>query len=74
MARGRRKVAKILSPDRRPVSRKGLTGSGLQTRLRAGYRALAERDSGRWILVENSDADLEQVVGAIVDGIARAHD
>ena len=72
VARGRRKVAKILSPDRRPVSRKGLTGSGLQTRLRAGYRALAARDSGRWILVENSDADLEQVVAAIVDGIAHA--
>ena len=72
VARGRRKVAKILSPDRRPVSRKGLTGSGLQTRLRAGYRALAARDSERWILVENSNADLEQVVAAIVDGIAHA--
>ncbi len=72
VARGRRKVAKILSPDRRPVSRKGLTGSGLQTRLRAGYRALAGRDSARWIIVENSDAALDQVVGAIVDAIARA--
>jgi dTMP kinase len=72
VARGRRKVAKILSPDRRPVSRKGLTGSGLQTRLRVGYRALAERDSARWIVLENSDAELEQVVGAIVDAITRA--
>ena len=72
VARGRRKVAKILSPDRRPVSRKGLTGSGLQTRLRAGYRALAERDSARWIIVENSDAELDQVVGAIVDAIVHA--
>ena len=72
VARGRRKVAKILSPDRRPVSRKGLTGSGLQTRLRVGYRALAERDSARWIVVENSDAELDQVVGAIVDAITRA--
>ena len=72
VARGRRKVAKILSPDRRPVSRKGLTGSGLQTRLRAGYRALAGRDSARWIVVENSDAELDQVVGAIVDAITRA--
>jgi len=72
VARGRRKVAKILAPDRRPVSRKGLTGSGLQTRLRAGYRALAERDSARWIIVENSEAELDQVVAAIVDGITRA--
>ena len=72
VARGRRKVAKILSPDRRPVSRKGLTGSGLQTRLRAGYRALAERDGARWIIVENSDAELDQVVAAIVDAITRA--
>jgi len=72
VARGRRKVAKILAPDRRPVSRKGLTGSGLQTRLRAGYRALASRDKDRWILVENSDAELERVVAAIVDAIARA--
>jgi dTMP kinase len=72
VARGRRKVAKILSPDRLPVSRKGLTGSGLQTRLRVGYRALAGRDSTRWIVVENSDAELDQVVGAIVDAITRA--
>lgn len=72
VARGRRKVAKILSPDRRPVSRKGLTGSGLQTRLRASYRALAEGDPARWIIVDNSDADLEQVVGAIVDAVVGA--
>jgi dTMP kinase len=72
VARGRRKVAKILSPDRRPVSRKGLTGSGLQTKLRAGYRKLAEGEPARWIVVENSDADLEEVVSAIVDGVVAA--
>ncbi|HEX3901256.1 MAG TPA: dTMP kinase [Polyangia bacterium] len=72
VARGRRKVAKILSPDRRPVSRKGLTGSGLQLRLRVGYRALAERDPSRWILVENTDAHLEQVVATLVEAIASA--
>jgi dTMP kinase len=65
-------VAKILTADRKPVSRKGLTGSGLQTKLRAGYRALAEGDPARWIIVENSDADLEQVVGAIVDAVIGA--
>src|SRR5580692_7548977 len=72
VARGRRKVAKILAPDRRPVSRKGLTGSGLQLRLRAGYRALAGRDPDRWVLVENTDAELGQVVAAIVDAIIGA--
>jgi dTMP kinase len=72
VARGRRKVAKILTPDRRPVSRKGLTGSGLQLRLRAGYRALAASDPDRWILVENTDAALDQVVAAIVDAIIGA--
>jgi dTMP kinase len=66
VARGRRKVAKILTADRKPVSRKGLTGSGLQTRLRAGYRALAQEDPARWIVVENSDADLERVVDAVI--------
>ncbi|HEY6475210.1 MAG TPA: dTMP kinase [Polyangia bacterium] len=72
VARGRRKVAKIMTPDRKPVSRKGLTGSGLQTKLRIGYRALAEADPARWIVVENSDADLEQVVKMIVDAIIGA--
>ncbi|HEY4393888.1 MAG TPA: dTMP kinase [Polyangia bacterium] len=72
VARGRRKVAKILAADRRPVSRKGLTGSGLQTRLRASYRTLAEGDPARWVVVDNSDADLEEVVGAIVDAVVAA--
>jgi dTMP kinase len=74
VARGRRKVSKMMNPaDRRPVSRKGLTGSGLQVRLRAGYRALAEKDPARWVIVENSDADLDQVVSALTDLIASAH-
>jgi dTMP kinase len=72
VARGRRKVAKILTADRKPVSRKGLTGSGLQTKLRTGYRALAASDRARWVVVENSDADLELVVDAIVDAVFAA--
>jgi dTMP kinase len=71
VARGRRKVAKILSGDRRPASRKGLTGSGLQQRLREGYRALAARDPGRWVVVDNSDADLEQVIAGVLAEIER---
>ncbi len=73
VARGRRKVSKMMNPaDRRPVSRKGLTGSGLQVRLRAGYRALADGDPARWVIVDNSDADLDQVVAALTDLILRA--
>src|SRR5215471_13431856 len=44
VARGRRKVAKILSPDARPSSRKGLAGSGMQVRLREEYQAIAARE------------------------------
>ena len=40
VARGRRKVAKILAREQRPASRKGLAGSGLQT---APARRLLER-------------------------------
>jgi dTMP kinase len=73
VARGRRKVSKMLNPaDRRPVSRKGLTGSGLQVRLRAGYKQLAESDPARWVIVDNTDADIDQVVNAIIDLIVRA--
>ena len=35
LARARRRVAKILKPDARPSSRKGLAGVGMQRRLRA---------------------------------------
>lgn len=73
VARGRRKVSKMLNPaDRRPVSRKGLTGSGLQVRLRAGYKALAESDPERWVIIDNTDSDLDQVVAAVTDLILRA--
>jgi len=73
VARGRRKVSKMLNPaDRRPVSRKGLTGSGLQVRLRAGYKALAEGDPERWVIIDNTDSDLDQVVAAVTDLILRA--
>jgi dTMP kinase len=71
VARGRRKVAKILMPDHRPGSRKGLTGGGLQQKLREGYRELAARDPGRWVVVDNSDADLQQVIDWVVSSILR---
>jgi dTMP kinase len=65
VARGRRKIAKIVAGDRRSPSRKGLAGSGMQIRLRDGYRALAERDPRRWITIDNSDADVDAQVARI---------
>jgi dTMP kinase len=72
VARGRRKVAKLMSREQRPASRKGLAGSGLGQRLREGYLALAETDPDRWIVVDNTDADLDQIVGDICGAIERA--
>jgi dTMP kinase len=72
VARGRRKVAKISLPDQRPASRKGLTGSGLQQHLRDGYRAVAARDPARWVVIDNSDADLDEVIAFVRGSIARA--
>jgi dTMP kinase len=65
VARGRRKIAKIIASDRRSPSRKGMAGSGMQIRLRTGYRALAERDPRRWIVLDNSDADVDAQVARI---------
>jgi dTMP kinase len=72
VARGRRKVAKMLSREQRPASRKGLAGSGLGQRLREGYLALAAGDPARWIVVDNGDADLEQIVAGICETITEA--
>ena len=74
VARGRRKVAKLMAREQRPASRKGLAGSGLGQRLRDGYLALAAADPARWIVVDNTDADLDQVVAAICDTIIKARD
>jgi len=72
IARGRRKVAKLLSREQKPSSRKGLAGSGLGQRLRDGYLALAAADPARWIVIDNTDADLDQVVADICETIAVA--
>jgi dTMP kinase len=72
IARGRRKVAKIMSPDVRPGSRKGLAGSGLQQRLRDGYLSLAAREPDRWLVLDNSEQGLEAVVERVVAIIERA--
>ena len=67
VARGRRKVAKLMSRELRPSSRKGLAGSGLGQRLREGYLSLAAADPDRWIVVDNTDADLDELVAHICE-------
>jgi dTMP kinase len=37
----------------------------MQIRLRDGYRVLAERDPRRWIVIDNSDADMDAQVARI---------
>jgi dTMP kinase len=79
LARARRQVAKILTPDRRPPSRKGLSGVGMQLRFAAGYHQLAAADPGRWVVADNQgdvDATVARVLGLIQDaarnGVAAA--
>jgi dTMP kinase len=61
LARARRKAGKLLTDDRRPPSRKGLAGVGLQHRLRRGYLELAASEPSRWVVIEN-EGSLEETV------------
>jgi dTMP kinase len=68
LARARRKVAKLLANDRRPPSRKGLAGVGLQHRLRKGYLELAAASPAQWAVVDNEgllENNIEDVVALI---------
>jgi dTMP kinase len=70
LARARRQVAKILTPDRRPPSRKGQAGVGMQHRFRAGYLQLAAADPQRWVTVDNEgdvEATIERVFTLMTD-------
>jgi dTMP kinase len=71
LARARRKAFKIAVRDKRPPSRKGLAGVGLQHRMRRGYIELAERSKERWVVVDNEDR-LESTVDRVTALIERA--
>jgi dTMP kinase len=71
IARARRRVAKLRTADRRPPSRKGLGGVGMQHRFREGYRELAAGDPGRWVVVDN-DRELDTTVALVADVIGTA--
>jgi dTMP kinase len=74
LARARRKAGKLLVNDRRPPSRKGLAGVGLQHRLRRGYLELAAAEPARWLVVDNEgplDETVERLARLLRD--AREH-
>ena len=73
LARARRKAHKLAVLDRRPPSRKGLAGVGLQHRLRRGYLELAAAAPERWVVIANEDsleATVERVT-ALVQAASR---
>lgn len=72
VARARRRVAKIVTPDPKPGSRKGLSGVGLQHRLREGYRELAAQEPERWLVVDNTEADLDDLAASVLALVERA--
>jgi len=75
IARARRRVSKIEARGAgRAASsggRKGLSGVGLQRRMREGYLALAAREPDRWLVIDNgaADAELDRTVEKIVTAI-----
>jgi len=71
-ARARRKLRKLELQQRKPPSRKGLSGVGLQQRLRRGYLELADEQPERWVVLENQDS-LDRSVERAVDLIRQAH-
>lgn len=71
LARARRKSFKLVTKDTRPPSRKGLSGVGLQHRLRRGYLELAASAPERWFVTSNEDV-LEDTVGRVTDLVSRA--
>jgi dTMP kinase len=72
LARARRKAYKLSVADKRPPSRKGLSGVGLQHRVRRGYLQLAASQPERWAVVKNELA-LETTVASVPELIRSAH-
>jgi len=72
LARARRKAYKLSVADKRPPSRKGLSGVGLQHRVRRGYLQLAASQPERWAVVKNELA-LETTVASVTELIRSAH-
>jgi dTMP kinase len=72
VALARRRVRKVLRPDEKPPSRKGLSGAGLQHRLRRGYLELAARDPVRWYVLHNDAEPLSRAEARALDAVHAA--
>ncbi|MEY4510040.1 MAG: dTMP kinase, partial [Pseudomonadota bacterium] len=71
LARARRKSFKLVAKDSRPPSRKGLSGVGLQHRLRRGYLELAASAPERWYVTSNEQV-LEDTVMRVTELVSHA--
>jgi dTMP kinase len=75
LARARRQVSKLRrkvikkEKTKRGGSRKGLGGVGMMHRLRNGYLRLAEREPNRWLVIDNTNTDLDLVVERVTEAI-----
>jgi dTMP kinase len=70
LARARRKTSKLIAKIKKPPSRKGLAGVGLQHRLREGYLSLADQDPERWAVLRNEgtlDSAIERVTTLVTE-------
>jgi dTMP kinase len=71
LARARRKASKLLSKEVKPPSRKGLSGVGLQHRLRRGYLELAHDATDQWVVLRNEEL-LEDSVADVTELVAQS--
>lgn len=78
LARARRRVSKLRRKAGAAVSgggsRKGLGGVGMLHRLREGYLQVAQREPNRWLVIDNSHSDLDQVVTRVTEAIASLYE
>ena len=75
LARARRQAEKRATRVKRPPSRKGLGGVGLQHRMSAGYAALATAEPERWLVVDNDgelEANVERVTQLLRTALQRS--
>jgi dTMP kinase len=71
LARARRKTSKLITKLKKPPSRKGLAGVGLQYRLREGYLQLANKSPERWAVLRNEgtlESAIERITKLVSEG------
>jgi dTMP kinase len=70
LARLRKRLAKVLDGrEGDEGSRKGLSGAGLQVRVREHFLEQARRDPARWFVLDNEGASLDELVERVVTAV-----